>query len=288
MNNIALSIEGLSKKYKEFSLDEVDFKVEKGTVMGLVGQNGAGKTTIMKLIMNMIDRDGGKVSVYGHDNLIEEARAKDIIGYIADENYLIASLTMKKHAKLYKYMFSDWDDELFSKYLKDFDLPGNKKIMTFSKGMKTKAMLALALSHRPQILVLDEPTAGLDPVARIEVLDILRKFIADGNGSVLFSTHITGDLDKIADHVTLIIDGSIVESAGIDEIEDKYVVISGDVESITGKEKYLIGKREVEGFCEAMILRENLDKFNDVLTKNPTIENILTFNIWGNKARNEE
>lgn len=285
MNNMALEIQGLSKKYLDFSLDNVSFSVEKGSIMGLIGQNGAGKTTIIKLILNSIARNAGSIKIFGMDNIEDEVKVKTRIGYVADEDYLFVSSTLKSHANAYRIMFDNWDDELFNNYVNMWGLPLKKKFSEYSKGMKTKAMLALTLAHKPDLLILDEPTAGLDPVARIEVLDILRDIVSDGERSVLFSTHITGDLDKIADYITLIINGKITESMSFDKIEEKYAVIMGDNSSIEGNESMLIGLRKGTMTFEALVLRENIIKFKNVSSHTPNIENILTFSIWGNKKK---
>ncbi len=280
MNNFAIEIKNLTKEYKDFTLDKVSFSIEKGSIMGLIGQNGAGKTTLIKLILNAINRTSGEVSVLGFDNIDDEVQVKKLIGYVADEDYLVPTNTLKEHEKVFRLMYDNWDKELFESLINKWNLPYKKKIVEYSKGMKTKAMLALTLAHHPKILILDEPTAGLDPVARIEVLDLLREFVEDGEKSVLFSTHITGDLDKIADYVTMIIGGKITESAGSDEIEEKYAVISGGIELIKGKENLFVGIRKGTATFEGLVFRDNLQYFADVNVQNPTIENILTFTIW--------
>lgn len=284
MSNNVLEINSLLKKYKDFTLDGVSFSIEKGTVMGLIGQNGAGKTTIIKLIMNMTERDGGSIKVCGLDNIEEECAVKNKIGYVADECCLFFNTTMEKTGKACAAAFEKWDSEKYSALLKKWDISEKKKISALSKGTQTKAMLAVALSHAPELLILDEPTAGLDPVARIEVLDMLREFVADGEHSVLFSTHITGDLDKIADVITLVINGKIHESMSIDMIEDKYAVISGAKDRLTPEnERYAIGARKLNTGFEALVKKEDLDKFEGVSVRNPNVENLLTFSIWQNK-----
>ncbi len=281
MNNNALEINNLSKSFKDFTLNDVTFSVPKGTVMGLIGQNGAGKTTIIKLIMNIIGKDSGNIKIFDVDNVENEVEAKNKIGYVADEDYLYVNSNLAKCRKAFKVMFEKWSDETFDKYVKKFDLPLKKRFYEFSKGMKTKAMLALTLAHQPDFLILDEPTAGLDPVARIEVLDILRDFVSDGEKAVLFSTHLTSDLDKIADYITLIIDGNIKESMSIDLIEEKYAVISGSNESFANKEDKYIGIRKGQSNSEALILRKDLNDFDNVTINIPNIEQLLTYNIWG-------
>ncbi|MBD5139111.1 MAG: ABC transporter ATP-binding protein [Ruminococcus sp.] len=289
MNNMILSINGLAKSYKDFTLKDASFEIEQGTVMGLIGQNGAGKTTIIRLIMNMINRDGGTVKVCGLDNINDEIAVKNKIGYVSDESFFFYATTLARTAKACSYAYDNWDADKFADFLKKWELPEKKKIAALSKGMQTKAMLAVALSHNPELLILDEPTAGLDPVARIEILDLLRDFVSDGKRSVLFSTHITGDLDKIADVITLIIDGQIRESMSIDAIEDRYAVISGASSKLTSEnEKYTIGLRELNTGFESLILRENLSKFEGVSVKNPNVENLLTFSIWQNRKESSK
>ena len=279
MSNIALKIDNLTKSYKDFTLDNVSFSIPKGSIMGLIGQNGAGKTTIIKLIMNMIGKNNGSIKVFDMDNIENEVAVKNRLGYVANEDYLYVNSNRLKFSMAFKTMFEKWDEEIFNKYVEMWELPLKKRFYEYSKGMKTKAMLALTLAHMPDLLILDEPTAGLDPVARIEVLDILRDYVSDGEKSVLFSTHITGDLDKISDYLTLIIKGKIVESMSIDKIEEKYAVITGGNSVFEGKE--IIGIRKGEMNSEALVLRENLNLFPDVLVQTPNIEQLLTFNIWG-------
>lgn len=279
--NTILKIDNLSKSYKDFSLDNISFSIEPGTVMGLIGQNGAGKTTIIRLIMNMTERSGGSVTVCGMDNLREEISVKNKIGFVSDECYFFYGTTLAKISKACAAAYENWDGVKFSELLKKWNISEKKKISALSKGMQTKAMLAAALSHEPELLILDEPTAGLDPVARIEILDLLREFVSDGKRSVLFSTHITGDLDKIADVITLIIGGKIRESMSIDMIEDKYAVISGSNDKLTKANKSLaIGVRKLSTGFEALVKRKDLSGFEGVSVRNPNVENLLTFSIW--------
>ena len=283
MSNFALEICDISKDYKEFQMKNVSFKLEKGTIMGLVGQNGAGKTTVINLIMNKISRNGGEIKVYDLDNLDKEPEVKNIIGYIADEEYMYFNSNLEKYRKIFSMAYDSWNDELFDSLCKKFDLSKKQKFAAFSKGMKTKAMLALALAHEPKLLIMDEPTAGLDPVARIEILDILRDFVSDGEKAVLFSTHITSDLDKIADYITLIIGGEVIESMSIDEIEEKYAIAIGDDFPTEEQKPYLIGCRQGSGSFTALVRREDIPKLGNVTIRRPDVENLLTHNIWQKK-----
>lgn len=252
--------------------------------MGLVGENGAGKTTLIKLILNAIDKDAGNIKVFGLDHAKDEIAVKERIGYVPAEDYFTANSTLGKHANMIKVFYDKWDQVLFEALCKSWNLPFNQKIYEFSKGMKTKAMLALALAHKPQLLILDEPTIGLDPVARIEVLDIIRQFVEKDERSVLLSTHITADLDKIADYVTLLHKGRVEESLPIDKIEEKYALIQGNIKAIDGKEEAFIGLRKGKVNFEGLMLRGVAEMlFSESYIKRPTIENLLVYTIWGDK-----
>ncbi len=284
MNNYALEMINVTKEYADFKLDNVNLAVEKGTVMGLVGENGAGKTTIVKLILNAIAKNSGSIKMFGMDNVEQEIEVKEKIGYVSDDDYLLINSNLKKYAKAFAHMYKNWNQEVFEKYARMWKLPAKKKFAEYSKGMKKKAMLALALAHSPELIILDEPTAGLDPVARIEVLDVLRDIVEDGSRAVLFSTHITGDLDKIADSVTVLIDGKVTESMPIDKIEDKYAVISGSLKNLDERHAMLCtGVRRGTQSFEALVERKYLPEFKDVSVRTPNIENVLTFSIWGHR-----
>lgn len=279
-----LSIKGLYKAFDNFKLDNISFELEKGCIMGFIGQNGAGKTSTLKMIMNAIQMDSGEIKVFGKELIQNEVQIKSKIGFIPDDDYFLSLSSLKQHAKTFKLFFETWSDELFQKYIDLWQLPVDKKIMELSKGTKTKAMLALTLAHQPDLLILDEPTAGLDPVARIELLDLLRDYVSDGEKAVLFSTHITSDLDKVADYITIINNGKIIESLSIDKIEEKYVIISGDMDELKGNEAKFIGIRRGSSSFEGLIQREKAATAFPALNRHtPNIENMLTFSIWGNR-----
>lgn len=180
--------------------------------MGFIGPNGAGKTTTIKLIMNLLKKDGGKINVFGKDNVKYEKEIKNNIGFVYDENHFYSELSINEMKNIIAQYYKKWDDDAFNKYIKKFDLPSKRKIAKLSKGMKMKFSLAIALSHDADFIIMDEPTSGLDPVIRSEILDILSYILQDENKGILFSTHITSDLDKIADYVTLINNGEIIFS----------------------------------------------------------------------------
>ena len=285
MNDMAIEVRDLCKSFGDFKLSDVSFSLEKGAVMGLVGQNGAGKTTIIKLMLNALDRDSGSIKLMGLDNIRDEIEIKTQLGYVADDDYLLVTSNLKKYAKMFALMYPTWDQKLFEQYATRWELPPTKKFGEFSKGMKMKAMFALTLAHKPKLLLLDEPTSGLDPVARIEVLDFLREIVSDGETSVLFSTHITGDLDKIADYITVVIDGKVTESLSVDAVEDKYAVVQGSITALnTDNEKLAVGIRRGHSSFEALVERHYVPSFGDVSVHTPNVENLLTFSIWGNRA----
>ena len=283
MENL-LEIKDLSIEFKNFALKNVSFCVPRGTVLGFIGQNGAGKTTTLKLILNSYKRASGEIRVLGKDNIKDEIFVKNNIGYVPAESYLIDNKTIEEHEETFEFFYDKWDHKLYMEYIKNFGIDMNKKCGDLSTGMKTKAMLALALAHDPQILILDEPTSGLDPVARLEFLDMLRDFVGDGEKSVILSTHITSDLDKVADYIALIHEGRILEFDSMDNIQESFAVVKGDLSEIVGYEDDFIGIKKWDDSFEGLIKREKLvGELKNLRTIVPNIENFLSFHIWGNK-----
>lgn len=234
--------------------------------MGFIGPNGAGKSTTIKLIMNLIKKKSGEITVLGKDNLKYEREVKEKIGFVYDENYYYEDLTINEIKRIISPFYKYWDDAAFNKYLKDFDLNPKKKIKTLSKGMKMKFSLAMALSHNADLIIMDEPTSGLDPVFRQEILDILYNLIQDENKSVFFSTHITTDLEKIADYITFINKGEIVFSKPKDEIMENYALIKGSKELLDyDLEKEFIKVRKTSFGFEA--LTNNVNKVKKLFAK---------------------
>ena len=277
MNKFALEIKTLNTSFNGFSLKDINLTLEKGCIMGLIGENGAGKTTLIKSIMNMYYTKDAKIQVYGHDHVDDEVIVKNLIGYVAAEDYFIPGHTLKMMANYFRVLYDNWNTSLFNDYVAKWKLPLNKPFSTYSKGMKTKAMLILALAHEPRFLLLDEPTVGLDPLVKVEVLDILRNFVDNEEKSVLFSTHITTDLDKVADFITLIHNGAILESDAMDNISDKYAVVSGSETILKAHKQDLIGATGHNGILEAIIPRTltgNLPK-EQISLKQPTIEELM-------------
>lgn len=252
MKNI-LEVNNLSKNFNGFRLDNVSFSIPYGYIMGFIGPNGAGKTTTIKLIMDLVKKDGGKIRVFGrdHQQLGREIRQK--IGFVYEECYYFEELSVVEMKRIVAPFYKDWDERIFQQYLKRFNLPAKKKIKELSRGMKMKFSLTIALSHHADLIILDEPTSGLDPVFRDEFLEILRELMQDENKGVLFSTHITADLVKIADYVCFIDKGKIVFSGVKDEILDDYVIVKGGKDLLTEENRKLfVGLKESEFGFQAL------------------------------------
>ena len=227
MENI-LEIKGLNKSYEGFSLKDVSFSVPRGYIMGFVGQNGSGKTTTIRSILNMAHKDSGEIKIFGLDSVKDSIAIKEKLGVVFDSLYFAEHLTVKQIESQLKPFYNDWSSEEFFDRIRSFDLPTDKPVGDFSKGMKMKLMIAAALSHNAELIILDEPTSGLDPVARDELLDILTEYIENENRGVLFSTHITADVERIADYVTVLHNGKVWFTGTKDELLEKYVIIKGD------------------------------------------------------------
>ncbi|HHT69776.1 MAG TPA: ABC transporter ATP-binding protein [Limnochordia bacterium] len=209
----ALSITGLTKHYPNFTLENVSFSLEQGRIMGLIGKNGAGKTTTLKSILNMVTPDAGQIEMFGRDFRRHEQQCKQEIGVVFGGIDFYSHKRLSSITAVTKRFYSRWDEQAYQKYLKTFELVPTKRVKELSSGMKVKYMLALALSHNARLLILDEPTSGLDPVSRDDLLSLFRQLVKDGERSILYSTHITSDLEKCADDITYIKDGKLLASA---------------------------------------------------------------------------
>ena len=217
MNHL-LQIENLKKNYKDFSLNIASLDIPKGSIMGIIGPNGAGKTTTIKILMNMVKPDSGTVRIFGLNPEKQEKIIKNRVGYVGEEHFFYENKTVEWTGKFVSAFFEEWDQNIFQKRLTDFKISRTKKAQDLSKGMRVKLSLAIALSHNPELIILDEPTAGLDPVIRRDVLEILRAIPEKGKKSVVISSHITDDIERIADYVTFIVDGKILLSSEKDEL----------------------------------------------------------------------
>lgn len=280
----ALEIRGLCKAYKGFALENVSFALPQGCVMGFIGENGAGKTTTLKAILNLIRRDAGEIKVLGLDNLAEERAFKERIGIVLEDGGFLNTLNARHINVLMGKTYQSWHAEQFFGYMKRFGIDEKKAVKEYSKGMRMKMLIAAALSHDAELLLMDEPTSGLDPIVRDEVLDLFYDFMQDERHSILLSSHITSDLDKIADYITFIHDGRIVLSEGRDELLDTYGVLKGTVDQIAALAPSAVRAQRTGAFgCEALVRRGEIPK--DWPVEPVNIEQIMLFLTRGEAKR---
>lgn len=284
--NDSLEVKNLCKKYNEFELKNINFTLPKGMIMGLIGENGAGKTTTIKSILNLIKIDNGEIKIFGLNIKENEKKIKEDIGVVLDDCFFSEYLTPTDINKIMRKIYKKWDEKLYYKYLEDFKLPKNKISKEFSSGMKMKLKIAVALSHHPKLLILDEPTSGLDPVARSEILDIFQDFIQNEENSIFVSSHITSDLEHIADYITFINDGEIVLSKTRDELLEKYGIVKCSKSEFERIDKNDYVKFKVNRY-EYDVLVEDKAKFKrkyefKIIDK-PTLDEIMLIYIKGEK-----
>lgn len=254
-----LQIKDLCKSYSDFALDHVSFTLPQGCIMGFIGENGAGKSTTIKAILNLIRRDQGEILVFGKDNIQDELEIKERIGVVFDSMNLPDLLRIQEIKKMMPSLYRNWDAVEFAQYVDRFELPGKKIVKDFSRGMKMKLAIAVALSHHAQLLLLDEATSGLDPIVRDELLDLLLEYIQDPANSILFSSHITGDLEKIADYITFIHKGTIRFSERKDLLLEKYAVLKGSDSQLRQLDPAAVkGVRHNQFGIEALVERDKV------------------------------
>lgn len=286
-----LVLKDVCKSYPGFTLDHVSFQVPRGSIMGFIGENGAGKTTTIKLILNEIKRQGGNISVFGLDNQKDERKIKEQIGVVLDEGFFFMDMTPKDIAKVMRSIYRFWEDSLYSRYLREFQLPENKTIKEYSKGMKMKLSIATALAHRPRLLILDEATSGLDPVMRSEILDIFLDFIQDEDHSILLSSHITSDLEQIADYITFLHQGKVVFSCSKDDLLQQYGVMkcsAADYEKLDRSD--IVGSRQNRFGWEVLVSDQKRcrRKYPHIVIDPTTLDEIMLYYVKGNMALEKE
>lgn len=285
MENI-LEIKNLCKKYKDFELKNINIELPKGMIMGLIGENGAGKTTTIRAILNLLNNTSGEIKIFGLDNREYEKQIKEDIGVVLDDSFFSDNMNPKDINKIMRNIYKNWDESVYIKYLDNFKLPSNQNIKEYSSGMKMKLKLTVALSHKAKLLILDEPTSGLDPIARNEILDVFQDFIQDENNSILVSSHITSDLEHIADYITFISDGNIIFCKSKDELLDNYGIVKCSEEQFKEIDQkdyinYKKSKYEYELLIEDRM--EFKRKYNIQIIDKPSIENIMLIYIKGDK-----
>lgn len=280
MSNV-LEIQNLRKNYGDFQLQDVSFALPEGYIMGLIGPNGAGKTTIIKLIMNLIMKNGGQINVFGMDHQEHEVEIKSCIGFVYDNPNYYEHLNLKQIKNIIRPFYKDWDEKVFLKLVDQFELPLKKTIKKFSRGMVMKAAIAIALSHHADFIIMDEPTSGLDPVFRRELLDLLYDLLQNEKKSILFSTHITSDLERIADYITFINHGKIVFSMSKDDVFENYKLVKGGKDLLNEETKpYFKGIRMGEFGFEGLSddIKFIKQKFgSQVVIERANLEDIMYF-----------
>lgn len=280
MENI-IEIKNLNKLYKNFHLKDISLSLPKGFIMGIIGENGAGKSTLIKLIMNLVKRDSGSIDVFGMDNLKFEREVKERIGFVYDQCYYYDHISLEENGKMAAKLYSNWDNAKFNKYINKFSLNQKQLLKELSKGMRMKFSLCIALSHGAELIIMDEPTAGLDPIVRSEVLEELQRLLETENISVIISTHITEDLEKIADYITFIKGGEVVFSMPKDEIEDSYKVVKGSKSLLTKEVESLFEgiTRNNYGFEGLTQKAEEVRRAlgNEVIFERASLEEIMVF-----------
>lgn len=271
-----LEVEKLSKDYGAFQLKDVSFSLESGYIMGFIGKNGAGKTTTLKSMLRLVRPDGGRVTICGYDFATNEFECKQQLGFVlgAADYYLRSKL--KTITDVTKRFYRDWDEAAYRGYLERFELDENKRVSQLSAGMKVKYALALALSHNAKLLLLDEPTSGLDPVSRDDLLGLFQEIVEDGEHSILFSTHITSDLEKCADYITYIHAGEILASTELDAFIDGYRLVKGGTDQLSpALSDRLIGCRTHKFGFEAMVKAADSGFAAGLEMEKPTLEEIM-------------
>ncbi len=287
MENI-IEIKSLKKKYDDkFELGKIDIAIPKGVIVGLIGENGAGKTTLIKSMLNIIKIDSGEIKIFGKDYKKEEKTIKEDIGVVLDNMFFPELLNAKDINNSMKDIYINWDSKLYFSYLKEFSLPDNKPLKSMSKGMRKKLEIATALAHKPKLLILDEPTSGLDPVVRNEVLDIFLKFIEDEEHSIILSTHITSDLEHIADEIIFIDKGKKVLQKSRDEIIDNYGILKCDIDYFSNIDKKdIIAYKKTKYAYEILVndKEQASKKYHSCVIDKITLEDLMVLVIKGEKV----
>ena len=282
----AIDCRGLRKTYEGFALHDLSFSLPSGTILGLVGENGAGKSTTLRLLMNTIGRDAGSVSLLGVDNQSKDfLRVKQDIGIVLDESCLPETLTAREVGKLMALTYERWEPETFSGYLTRFSIPLDKANKDFSRGMKMKLAIAVALSHSPRLLVLDEATAGLDPIVRDEVLEIFNEFTREEDHSILLSSHILSDLEKLCDYIAFLHQGRLLFCDEKDRLLEEYGIFVGTADQVNSLQDGAVVARENSSFGGVRCLVKRALVPAGWALERPTVEDIVLFLVKGAKEQ---
>lgn len=282
-----LQVENLTKQYPGFQLDHVSFSVSKGTIMGLIGENGAGKSTTIHAILDLIHKDGGTVTFWGQE-LSSSKQLKEDIGVVFDGIHFYETLTPAEVGKISSASYQQWDECLYQDYLNRFELPMDQEIKALSQGMKMKLCIAVALSHKPKLLILDEATSGLDPVMRDDILDVFLEFVQDENHAILMSSHITTDLEKVADYITFIHQGKVLFCKGKDELRYRYGIIrcgAAVFDQIDPSEVLACRKDDYQWNVLVADKEKARKKYKNAVVDDATIDDILLLYVKGEQFK---
>ena len=286
MSDYAIEIKNLVKKFDDFTLGPIDFAIPKGSIVGYIGQNGAGKSTTIKLLLGLLKKDLGEIKILGYDNP-NSIELKDKIGVVFDdllvpEEMTLVEMTLVDLEKFCSRVYSKWDREFFYQLKKKFNLSEKQTIKNYSRGMRMKLSMAVALSHNAEILILDEATSGLDPIVREEILDLLLDFMQEENHTILISSHILSDLEKVADYIAFINDGKVLFVETKDELKENYGICTLSNEEVKNLDEEAIIGRRVHSFGQELLVKRNLVP-DGIRLQKPSIEDIMLYFVKGDK-----
>ena len=285
INNV-IELKNVVKDYGDFKLEHISFAVPEGSVCGFIGQNGAGKTTTINLILDIINRDEGEISLFGKPVDQDHAYVREDVGVVFDEMGFHEFMTAKDINIMMKNIYKNWDEVAFFDYLKKFSLPSKKKCGAFSRGMRMKLQISVAMSHKAKLLIMDEPTSGLDPIVRNEMIGIFRDFVVEEDHTILLSSHITGDLEKIADEVVFIDGGKIVFSGNKDEILEKHGILKCKKEEASKVSEALIVGVEKEAYSTSILVNDRqaaAKLYPDMVIEEAALEDIMIYYVNAKK-----
>jgi len=272
-----IEVQGLTKTYKTFKLDHASMILPMGYIMGFIGENGAGKTTFLRTMLKLTNREEGTIHLLGKDMDTDEIDIKQEISFMSGDAIFYPKSKLSSITKSFSLFYKNWDNDLYQKYLQDFKIDENKRINELSQGMRIKYNLALALSHQAKLLILDEPTSGLDPVAREMLLEVFQSIVENGDVSILFSTHITSDLEKCADYISMIQNGKILMTSTKDDLIDSFFVVSGGTSQLEKiKSKLVSFKTNSLGFT-GLIASKEIDRLEGYTLKKPTLDDLIIY-----------
>ena len=274
--SILMEVNNLNKKIGDLNLSDINLKIEPGYIVGLLGVNGSGKTSLIKTILNLYKKDTGVININGFSMETNEKAAKNEIGFVLDEDVFEETMSVLTNAKIFGSLYDNFNENLFKEFCKNFNIPLNKKLGKLSTGLKVRFQLAFSLAHDAKLFIMDEPTAGLDPLFRKELINYMQQIVEDGSRSVLFSTHITEDLDQVGDYIILINNGKVYLDLSKEELKDKYKILQGGKSEIEKLDKNKITYREYgEYYSFAFVEEEKDEVYEGLKKKTPTLEEIM-------------